>query len=228
MRHINGGIAVLLNTDIVPNPGFLQPLLDHFGNPRVFAVGCRELTMVNGKHTQHGRGLGHWTLGMYANGFSAGSRKNTAWVSGGSGAFRVDIWKKLGGLDMIFSPFYWEDLDICYRARKAGYTLLFEPKSIVRHYHGEGAIQTHYTHEYIQSVLVRNRYLFVWKNCTDRVILFVHLLTIPARIFRACIRMDTAHLKGFREALSLLPSVRKRREVLRRLWTVPDRNLDIR
>ncbi len=46
---------------------------------------------------------------------------------------------KVGYLDEIFSPAYWEDTDLCFRARKAGWRVVYEPDSKVMHLEGATA-----------------------------------------------------------------------------------------
>jgi len=48
VKEATGDIVVLLNTDVTPEPGFLGPLVAHFSDPKVFAVGC----MDSGLHGQ--------------------------------------------------------------------------------------------------------------------------------------------------------------------------------
>ena len=45
------------------------------------------------------------------------------------------MWLKLGGMDTLYSPFYWEDIDLSYRAWKSGYQILYDPNIIVEHHH---------------------------------------------------------------------------------------------
>ncbi|PJE58197.1 MAG: glycosyltransferase family 2 protein, partial [Candidatus Portnoybacteria bacterium CG10_big_fil_rev_8_21_14_0_10_36_7] len=47
----------------------------------------------------------------------------------------------LNGFDELYSPFYWEDIDLSYRAWKTGYTVLFDPQVLVEHHH-ETTIRT--------------------------------------------------------------------------------------
>ncbi|MCX6724718.1 MAG: hypothetical protein NTV20_01290, partial [Candidatus Shapirobacteria bacterium] len=103
------------------------------------------------------------------------------WASGGSGAFRKDIWSELGGLDEIFAPFYWEDTDLSYRAWKRGYQVLWEPKSIVHHQH-EGTIGSSFSKKYIDFISQRNQLIFIWKNITDFKMLFVHKMALGKKL----------------------------------------------
>ena len=49
VARATGDIVVLLNTDVEPEPDYLHPLLFHFADPDVFAVGCLEKSMEAGK-----------------------------------------------------------------------------------------------------------------------------------------------------------------------------------
>lgn len=49
--------------------------------------------------------------------------------------FRRRLYDELGGLDEVFNPVQFEDLDFCYRAREAGWLCRYEPS--VEMYHWE-------------------------------------------------------------------------------------------
>ncbi len=133
VKKAKGEIVILLNTDVVPEKNFLIPLLSHFKDETVFGVGCMDRSIENGKEVMRGRGIGKWEKGFLNHQAGSLDKKNTLWVSGGSGAFSKKIWDKLGGLDELYAPFYYEDIDISYRALKSGYKTVFEPEAIVRH-----------------------------------------------------------------------------------------------
>src|SRR5258706_3285648 len=139
-KNVNRGVAVatgdiliLLNSDVVPHKDFLASLLKHFHDKRVFAVGCMDESIEEDKKVLRGRGVGKWKRGFLQHSAGKISKEpsSTLWVSGGSGAFRREIWDILGGLNEIYNPFYWEDIDLSYRALKSGYLLIFEPRSVV-------------------------------------------------------------------------------------------------
>jgi len=201
-----GDIVVLLNTDIEPEKYFLKPLLSHFSDPNVFAVGCMDKSMENGKVVLRGRGIGRWDKGFYIHKRGEVDKTDTTWVSGGSGAFRRSMWNELGGMDEIFDPFYWEDIDLSYRATKKGYEVIFEPKSIVRHYHEEGNIKKEFTKEEIERIAFRNQYIFVWKHASGLQFL-LHLLWNPLRLLKDMRSADKSMLRGFVLALPLFPSI---------------------
>ena len=100
-KNANGDILILLNTDVVPKKDFLNPLLSHFSDSHVFAVGCMDKSIENGKIVSRGRGMGVWNRGFLIHSRGEVNKTNTLWVSGGSGAFRKSIWEKLDGFDEL-------------------------------------------------------------------------------------------------------------------------------
>lgn len=207
VKESNGEIVILLNSDVCPEQGFLNPLLKHFNDEKVFAVGCLDKSLEGEKVILRGRGLGEWKKGFLVHRRGEVNKNNTLWVSGGSGAFRKSIWEELGGFNKLYNPFYWEDIDLSYRALKSGYKVLFEPKSVVVHEHEKGAIKSKYTPNQVKVISYRNQFLFSWENATDYYLKFEHFLFLPYHILKALIRMDLAFFKGFFSALILLPKV---------------------
>lgn len=218
----NGDILILLNTDVVPRKDFLTPLLSHFSDPNVFAVGCMDESIEEDKTILRGRGIGFWKRGFFVHSRGEVNKTNTLWVSGGSGAFRKSIWDILGGLDELYSPFYWEDIDLSYRAIKSGYKILFEPKSIVGHEHEKGAIKSSYSTAQIKTIAYRNQFIFVWKNATDLSLQFWHVFWLPYYIVKALVRKDWGFLIGFFQALILFPRIIQSSFKVQRLFIKSD------
>lgn len=202
VREASGEIVVLLNTDVRPEKDFLAPLVKHFSDPSVFAVGCLEKSLEGGKTVLRGRGEAKWEKGFYIHWRGEVDKTTTAWVSGGSSAFRKSIWEKLGGMDRIYDPFYWEDIDLSYRALKAGYRILFEPKSVVVHEHEIGAIKREYSAIRVKIIAYRNQFLFIWKNLSGLNMVLAHAIWTPVRLLQALLRGDVSMLIGYIWAFS--------------------------
>ena len=192
-----GDIVVLLNSDVEPEKNFLPPLVAHFKDQSVFAVGCMDKSIEGSRMVLRGRGIGQWRRGFYVHRRGEVDVPVTDWVSGGSGAFRKSIWEKLGGMDPLFNPFYWEDIDLSYRAAKLGYKLIFENKSIVRHFHEEGKIKTGYSQFFIRIIASRNQFLFAWKHIEGASNKALHVLWTPVMLARALLTLDVAMAVGF-------------------------------
>ena len=225
VSHASGEIVILLNSDVFPHEDFLNSLLPHFTNPGVFAVGCAEENFEEGKIVIRGRGVGLWKRGLLMHRKGRNDKTRTLWVSGGSGAFRKSIWEKLDGLDPLFAPFYWEDIDLSYRALKAGYLVLFELESLVIHEHDKGAIQSGFKQQKITTTSYRNQFMFAWKNISDTTILVKHILWLPILILLSIKNGNFLLLSGLFEAISKLRVVLKARKKAQRQVRVSDRSV---
>ncbi len=222
-----GEVLLLLNTDVRPEEGFLQPLLENFKDEKIFAVGCMDKSIENGKTILRGRGLGQWQRGFLVHRRGEVDKKNTLWVSGGSGAFRKEIWDKLGGLNELYNPFYWEDIDLSYRALKSGYKVVFEPKSVVIHEHEKGAIKSKYTDNQVKRIAYRNQLLFVWENATDFSLRLSHFVWLFYHLARAALSLDINFFAGFFNALILLPKVIKSLSISQKYFILSDKEVVI-
>lgn len=177
VRNARGDLVCLLNTDVSPSESFLENVLKHFDDESVFAVSLHE--------KGYGPAKGVFRNGYFEHGGLVPAKEavKTMWVSGGSGVFRRSVWKELKGFDeKLFSPFYWEDVDLSYRAQKRGYKVLWEPGARVLHQH-ESVINTdNFAKRKMNLIKERNELLFIWKNITSKQMMKKHYLGLIRRI----------------------------------------------
>ena len=179
VRAATRDFVCLLNTDVIPSFDFLEKVLPHFKRGEVFGVSLNE---IGANWT--------WTKGIFQEGnigYERGPKDDkvheTFWVSGGSGVFRKSLWTLLGGMDeKLFSPFYWEDLDLCYRATKRGYRVLWEPGAGVEHKHE--STMSLLPQGYVARIKERNHLLFNWKNLTSPNLFRKHLGGLVGRVLK--------------------------------------------
>ncbi len=233
-KSVNVGVArakhdivVLLNTDVVPEKGFLSHLLPHFSDSTVFAVGCMEKNPEKEGVVLRGRGIAHWRKGFYIHARGEVDKSDTAWASGGSSAFRKDIWERLGGMDTIYNPFYWEDIDLSYRAMKAGYRIVFEPKAEVWHFHQKGAIKTQFEMNKVERIVFRNQFIFIWKNLSDLSLWVAHLFWTPVRVLQELVKGKTTMFVGLSLAVGKLPKIVTRRMKQQVQWEKKDQEIRV-
>lgn len=156
----HGEIVVLLNSDVAPKPGFLKPLIKHFDDPSVFAVSCLEIQ----KNGVSGRNQCQFKRGFLIHSAASILAGSNCWATGGSSAFDREKYLKIGGMDFLYKPAYWEDIDLSWRAReKFGWKILFEPKSRVYHNHETTNVSV-FGQRRMELMAMRNQILFVWKN----------------------------------------------------------------
>lgn len=178
VREAKGDLVAILNLDVIPSENFLEAALPHFDDEKIFAVSFNEGKFGPGKLI--------WKNGFLEIESNNDIPKTTAvtdWPSGGSSVFRKSHWEKLGGMDRIFSPFYFEDIDLGIKAHKAGFSCLWEPKAKVGHKH-EGTINSSsFNLEFVNSIKQRNHLLLVWKNIDSFESFSSHIVFLLKRCF---------------------------------------------
>lgn len=213
-RAVNSGVVkakgdyvLLLNSDVKPKENFIKPLLPHLQDKNIFAIALEDLSHEDEKIIRRGRGAVEFKKGFITHHRLPSKKAQTFWVSGGSGLFNRNKFLSLGGFDYDYAPFYWEDIDLSYRARKSGYYCLFEPASKVDHYHDEGAIKKSRSEFFVKTISYKNQFIFVWKNISDYFFLLKHILWMPYHLAVALKNRDWAFFLGFIKATLQLPKI---------------------
>jgi GT2 family glycosyltransferase/SAM-dependent methyltransferase len=139
----NGKFIVILNNDTLVLPGWLDALVETFErNPTAGLVGSK-LLYPNGVLQEAGGlmwtdGSG-WNIGVGEDPRTPGFNfcREVDYCSGASIALRRELWQELGGFDERYAPAYYEDTDLAFRVRQAGYTVLYQPLSQLIHFEGK-------------------------------------------------------------------------------------------
>lgn len=133
---------VFLNNDTLVRNGWLDELVRTAeSDPRVGVVGSK-LVYPDGTLQEAGgliwRDACGWNYGR-------GSRaddpayefvRDVDYCSGAALLVRRSLWTGLGGFDERFAPAYFEDSDLCFAARRAGFRVVYQPRSVVVHLEG--------------------------------------------------------------------------------------------
>jgi GT2 family glycosyltransferase len=202
-------LVLLLNSDIRVERDFLLPLLSYFDEERTFAVST---AIMEDKNTVVTRPyVLEFKYGFLREVFA--TEKNgqglASGASGGRGLFDRKKFMQLGGFDKIYSPFYYEDMDLSYNAWKQGFRMYYEPQSIVHHAR-QATIGKAFSKGYIRFIFDRNRLIFTWKNLTDFGFLFQHFLFLPFFLIWNSIRNPLIFL-SFLTALMKVPTILRAR-----------------
>lgn len=83
-----------------------------------------------------------------------------------SGAFLLiprPLWQTLGGFDTGLAPAYYEDADLCLRARRAGFRVVYDPAVLLTHVEGGSAL----TSDAAAEMMRRNRLPFLARHGED-------------------------------------------------------------
>jgi GT2 family glycosyltransferase len=133
-------VIVLLNQDTVVAPGWLRAILAPFDqDAQIGAVGCK-IYYPDGRTLQHagawiepGRAISrHYGYGELDEGQYDQPRR-VDYVTGAAIALRMRALDEVGLFDEGYSPAYYEEIDLCWRLRRAGYLVHYAPTATLRH-----------------------------------------------------------------------------------------------
>jgi GT2 family glycosyltransferase/glycosyltransferase involved in cell wall biosynthesis len=177
-------VVVLLNNDMIVSEDFLNPLLEGFVDPQVFAVSAQVDFPPGRPREETGQTEGHFRQGFLHLAHAPirpyhYTRKRTPvlWGGGGSTAFRRDRFLQLGGFSSLFSPCYFEDTDLSYRAWRRGWKVFLAADSRVLHKH-RSSTSRRFSADELSLVVEERRLWYIWRNFQLRT-LAPHLLMFP-------------------------------------------------
>lgn len=137
VRKSKGEYLLITNNDVIFDKNYLRILVEFLEiEPLAGIVGGKVYyTHPRGKIAFAGARFNFYTgllrLGKYPDQIC-----QTDWVSGCNMLLRRQVWRQISGFDEKFF-FYFEDLDLCLRAKRAGWKIIYHPKAIL--FHREGA-----------------------------------------------------------------------------------------
>jgi GT2 family glycosyltransferase len=160
-------MVVLLNQDTVVAPDWLRSILAPFEHDeRIGAVGCK-IYYPDGRTLQHAGawletaravphhyGYGEPDTGRYD------QPRPVEYVTGAAIALRRSALDEVGLFDEGFSPAYFEEIDLCWRLRRAGYLVHYAPAATLRHAESRSTSDP----VRLNALVNRNRLRFVVKT----------------------------------------------------------------
>jgi len=140
-----GNYLVFLNNDTQVQPGWLDALIGTFKTFRDAGLAGSRLIYPHGRLQEAGGIVfadgSAWNYGHLDDPYKPeyGYVREPDYVSGAALALRRDLFEKLEGFDVCFAPAYYEDVDLAFRVRAAGYRVYYQPLSRVAHFEGVSA-----------------------------------------------------------------------------------------
>ena len=149
LARIEADVFVLLNSDVEPRNGWLNPLLDYLDeHPDVAAVQPKILAHAQPTHFEYAGAAGGY-IDRYGYPFCRGrimqtteqdlgqydDTKEVFWTSGACMAIRAEAYRSVGGLDGDFFA-HMEEIDLCWRLQLRGWKLAVVPQGEVLHVGG--------------------------------------------------------------------------------------------
>lgn len=170
-RASTGEIVLFLNPDTTVDRGIARALVAAFeADPRVAVCGCKIL-YPDGRTIWHAGGI------LHPNGMTNHVGKDETdhgqydqareidYATGCAIAVRREFLERVGGFSEDYWPGYYEEVDLCRRARKMGRKVIYVPRAVVCH-HESQSFKLHspaFFHYYY-----RNRIRFLVNNYTLR------------------------------------------------------------
>jgi GT2 family glycosyltransferase len=226
-------MVILLNNDVIVDKNFILPLISHFGDEKVFAVAFKALKRDQVTFCNGGR-IGEFRMGFWKafrnydvpNG-NLGPVEGPYYsftICGGFCAFDRRKLQQVGGFEPLMSPFYWEDVELSYRAWKRGWVIHYEPESVVYH-DASTTIRGVYNRFRIDRINTRNRFIFIWKNLHDPGMLIKHVGATLLLVLQSFFTLRAAFFGGLWDSLRCLPAILSKRREERRAAQVKDANI---
>lgn len=216
---------ILLNQDTRVEPDWLHNLIDALDrHPNAGIVGCK-IYFPDGQTLQHTggqiiaplatgthRGTGEPDTGQYDR------EEPVEYVTGASMAIRRTLLANIGLLDEGFTPAYYEDSDYCYRARAAGFDVLYTPNARLRH---DENTSLHAQSPAHQRAYHRNRIRFILKHNPLDTLAHTFALAEREAIHRWSLTDSLARKHAYIDALIDLPHILAQRSDTAHA-TIPD------
>lgn len=213
LAQVEAEYFVLLNSDIEVEQGWLEPLVEMMDrNSDVAAIQPKILSFAQKDRFEYAGASGGFidALGYpFCRGRFIGVKtevdrgqyddsREVFWASGAALMIRSSLYREIGGLDENFFA-HMEEIDLCWRLKRAGYRIMVEPRSVVYHIGGGtlpvwSAMKTYYNFRNNIAMLYKNQsrrrffcvyYLRLW---TDFLRLLTYLIpmkwSFAAAIFR--------------------------------------------
>ncbi len=179
---------VLLNSDCRTSQGWLSPIITTMqADPTIAVAQPKILDYAKKRRFEYAGAAGGW-MDALGYPFARGRVFDTLekdkkqydaveeifWASGAAMVVRADVWQRFGGFDADFWA-HMEEIDFCWRVKRAGFKVIAQPKGSVRHVGGG-------TMDYLSPrktyLNFRNNLFLIFKNESTSKLLWL----IPARL----------------------------------------------
>lgn len=148
LSKVDAPFYLLLNSDVEVTPNWIEPLLEAMKDPKVAACQPKVRSFHDREKFEHAGAAGGF-VDKYYFPFCRGRMFDSVetdtgqydfpttvfWTSGACMLIRASVYNQAGGLDERFFA-HMEEIDLCWRLQRMGYTLSFTPGSTVYHVGG--------------------------------------------------------------------------------------------
>jgi GT2 family glycosyltransferase len=197
---------IFLNDDVLLHDTSYEEGLKHFeDNSKLFAVSFAQKEKTG---AIVGANRIFWQKGFLQHtAVEAKDVIENGWAEGGACMVNTDILRKLNGFDIRYNPFYWEDIDLSLRAKKLGFSILFDPNIIVEHHH-ESTIGNLFSKQKITEIAFRNQLLCTWSNIPSAFTWILHICTLIFFLVKELMKGNIFYIHATIEALKKIATKR--------------------
>lgn len=149
LKSVLADYYVLLNSDVEVTKGWLQPIVSLMEKDKTIAACQPKILSYNEKNKFEYAGASGGWIDKYGYPFNRGrvfdfcetdegqydDVSEIFWASGAAFFVRAKIFHELNGFDESFFA-HQEEIDLCWRMKRAGYKIFVEPSSVVYHVGG--------------------------------------------------------------------------------------------
>lgn len=134
--------VVLLNNDTIVRPQWLDALVETLDHDETVGMVGSVLLYPNGLMQEAGSAIFNDGTGVNVGKRDRAYRDiyktphEVDYCSGASLLIRRTLWDQIGGFDLNFAPAYYEETDLSFATRAAGYRVFLQPKSQLFHFEG--------------------------------------------------------------------------------------------
>jgi GT2 family glycosyltransferase len=163
-----GRYLCFLNPDAFVQAGWLPPLLDVFELDSSAGAGVPLFLYPDGRVQEAGSAVDSEGAALAIGdgddlrAFQHRFRRRVDYGSAACLLVRADVFGEVGRFDPVYSPAYYEDVDLCFKLSERGFSTVFEPRSHVVHLRGGGSTQA-------RTLMTANRRIFAqrWQERLD-------------------------------------------------------------
>ena len=167
LREVNTDVVVLLNNDVLVQPDWLTELIRPLMQADNIGIVGSKLLFPDGTVQHLGAELTYPLAQSHHHHYKqihndeSSALLEVPYVTGAAMAIHHSVLTQIGLLDEMFHPFYYEEVDYCYRAKAAGFRIVVSTQAVA--VHNESTSMNKVQDLKLQT-LHRNRYRFVLKH----------------------------------------------------------------
>ena len=170
----SGDYLVFLNNDAQVEKGWLESLHNTIKDDETIGLVGSKIIYPDGRLQEAGGVIYSDGSGSNYGKFDHPDRyqynyvRDVDYCSGASIIIAKKLFDNFGGFDKLYAPAYYEDTDLCFKIRKKGLRVVYQPKSLI--YHIEGATAGTSTTSGFKKYQSINQKKFLkrWKKTLDK------------------------------------------------------------